>query len=103
MVEENDPQDLELLGKKLKAARKRHTEEEPEEAEDSAMGIAMKVGIELTVSIAVVSYLGYLMDQWLGIAPAGIIVGVLLGFAAGMRNVYRVAKDMQEPADTEKD
>ena len=101
MVEDNDSQDLELLSKKLEAVQKRRAEVKPEEAESSAMGIAMKIGIELAVSVAVVTYLGYLIDQWLGIAPVGIIVGMILGFAAGFRNVFREAREMQDQADTE--
>lgn len=103
MVEDNDSQDLDLLSKKLDAARTRRTEETPEKVKDSATGIAMKMGIELAVSVAVVTYLGYLLDQWLDISPAGIIVGMLLGFAAGFRNVFRAAKELQEPVETEDD
>lgn len=95
MVEEKDNQDLDLLSKKLDAVNARRAEDEPEEVDNSAMGIAMKIGIELAVGVAVVTYLGYLIDQWLDTAPAGLIVGVVLGFAAGVRNVIRVARDMQ--------
>lgn len=101
MVEDKDSQDLDLLSKKLETAKARRTEETPERGEDSATGIAMKIGIELAVSVAVVTYLGYLLDQWLDIAPAGVIVGFILGFAAGLRNVFIVAKKMQEPVDAE--
>lgn len=101
MVEDKDSQDLDLLSKKLEAAKARGVDEIPEKVQNSAMGIAMKVGIELTVGVAVVTYLGYLLDQWLDIAPVGIIVGMVLGFAAGMRNVFRDAKEMQGPGDTE--
>ena len=101
MVEEKDSQDLDLLSIKLKAARERRAEEVPEKGKNSAMGIAMKMGLELAVSVAVVTYLGYLLDQWLDITPAGLIVGLLLGFAAGLRNVFREAKKLQEPAETE--
>jgi len=101
MVEDNNSQDLDLLSKKLETAKARQADEEPEKVNNSAMGIAMKIGLEFAVAIAVVTYLGYLMDQWLDIAPAGLIVGVLLGFAAGLRNVMRVAKEMQETANAE--
>ncbi len=35
--------------------------------------------------------LGWLIDRWLGISPWGLIVFLLLGFAAGVLNVMRSA------------
>jgi ATP synthase protein I len=35
--------------------------------------------------------LGWLLDRWLGISPWGLIVFLLLGFAAGVLNVMRAA------------
>src|SRR6516225_4775915 len=34
---------------------------------------------------------GWLLDRWLGISPWGMIVFLLLGFAAGVLNVMRAA------------
>jgi ATP synthase protein I len=35
--------------------------------------------------------LGWLIDRWLGVAPWGLMIFVLLGFAAGVLNVMRSA------------
>jgi ATP synthase protein I len=35
--------------------------------------------------------LGWLIDRWLGVSPWGLIVFLLLGFAAGVLNVMRSA------------
>jgi ATP synthase protein I len=35
--------------------------------------------------------LGWLIDRWLGISPWGLMVFLLLGFAAGVLNVMRSA------------
>ena len=35
--------------------------------------------------------LGWVLDRWLGISPWGMIVFLLLGFAAGVLNVMRAA------------
>ena len=35
--------------------------------------------------------LGWLLDRWLGTSPWGLIVFLLLGFAAGVLNVMRAA------------
>lgn len=61
------------------------------EAEDnnSALGQAMRVGIELVVAVAVGTFLGYWLDQWLGTAPFAMILFFFLGFAAGFLNIWR--------------
>jgi ATP synthase protein I len=35
--------------------------------------------------------IGWLIDRWVGISPWGLIVFLLLGFAAGVLNVMRSA------------
>jgi ATP synthase protein I len=35
--------------------------------------------------------IGWVLDRWLGISPWGMIVFLLLGFAAGVLNVMRAA------------
>ena len=40
--------------------------------------------------------LGWLLDRWLGISPWGMIVFLLLGFAAGVLNVMRAAGVVRE-------
>ena len=40
---------------------------------------------------AVGALLGWMLDRWLGISPWGLIVFLMLGFAAGVLNVMRAA------------
>ena len=40
--------------------------------------------------------IGWLLDRWLGISPWGLIVFLLLGFAAGVLNVMRAAGVVRE-------
>jgi ATP synthase protein I len=42
--------------------------------------------------------LGWLIDRWLGISPWGLMVFLLLGFAAGVLNVTRSAGLVAGPA-----
>ena len=42
--------------------------------------------------------IGWLLDRWLGISPWGLIVFLLLGFAAGVLNVMRSAGLIASPA-----
>ena len=55
----------------------------------SAMGDAMRVGVELVCAVGVGAFIGYWIDQWLGTAPFGMIVLFFMGFAAGFLNIYR--------------
>jgi len=56
----------------------------------SALGIGLRVGIELVSALAVAVGIGWLLDRWLHTTPVFIGVFVLLGGAAGVMNVYRV-------------
>jgi ATP synthase protein I len=50
-----------------------------------------RLSSELVAGVLVGAGLGWLIDRLLGIAPWGLIVFVLLGFAAGVLNVMRSA------------
>ena len=50
-----------------------------------------RVLAELIAGTAGGALIGWLLDRWLGISPWGLIVFLLLGFAAGVLNVMRVA------------
>jgi ATP synthase protein I len=50
-----------------------------------------RLSSELVAGVVVGAGLGWLLDRFLGIAPWGLIVFVLLGFAAGVLNVMRAA------------
>ncbi len=56
----------------------------------SALGIGMRVGIELVSALVVAVGIGWLLDRWLHTAPVFIAVFVLLGGAAGVLNVWRM-------------
>ena len=46
--------------------------------------------------VVVGAMIGWLLDRWLGISPWGLIVFLLLGFAAGVLNVMRAAGVVRE-------
>lgn len=52
------------------------------------------VGLEFAVAIALFGGIGWLLDRWLQTAPWLLIVGVFLGFAAGLGIVIKLAKQM---------
>jgi ATP synthase protein I len=50
-----------------------------------------RLSSELVAGVVVGAGIGWLLDRWLGISPWGLIIFVLLGFAAGVLNVMRSA------------
>jgi len=54
-------------------------------------GQALKLSSEFIAGVVVGVGLGWIIDRVAGIAPWGLIVGLLLGFGAGILNVLRSA------------
>ena len=98
------PKSLEDLDARLKKARRegRSTARGPasEPAEHaSALGVAWRISIELAVAIGVCGAIGFGLDRWLDTAPWLMLVFLILGFAAGIRNVYRAAQQIAAAAE----
>jgi ATP synthase protein I len=60
-------------------------------ADTSAIARGFRLSTELVAGVLIGAGLGWLLDRWLGTLPWGMIVFLLLGFAAGVLNVMRVA------------
>ncbi|MBS1040477.1 AtpZ/AtpI family protein [Gluconobacter cerinus] len=56
----------------------------------ASFGVAIRVGTELVAGLAVGVALGYALDRWLGYRVLFLLIFALLGFGAGMMNVWRV-------------
>jgi ATP synthase protein I len=56
------------------------------------------MGVELVVATCLGGGLGYLADSKLGTVPWLALVGVVFGIAAGIRNVLRLARELDEAA-----
>jgi ATP synthase protein I len=50
-----------------------------------------RLSSEFVAGVVVGAGIGWLIDRWLGVSPWGLIVFLLLGFAAGVLNVMRSA------------
>ena len=84
---------LQRLGDRLATAN-RPSENDPgprQHADTSAMARGFRLSTELVAGVVVGALIGWLLDRWLGISPWGLIVFLLLGFAAGVLNVMRAA------------
>lgn len=60
-------------------------------ADPSAIARGFRLSTELVAGVVVGAAIGWGLDRLLGISPWGMIVFLLLGFAAGVLNVARTA------------
>jgi ATP synthase protein I len=58
-------------------------------ADGTAMARGMKLVSEFVAGIVAGGILGWLIDRFAGIQPFGLLMGLMFGFAAGLRNLYR--------------
>ena len=63
----------------------------------SGMSDAFRLSAGFVAGVLVGAGLGWLFDLWLGTSPFGLIVFLLLGFAAGVLNVLREAGRVRTP------
>ncbi|NQV83993.1 MAG: AtpZ/AtpI family protein [Rhodospirillales bacterium] len=97
MSDDSPERPIETLDKRLREARgkvyenplKKNDQNRPP---DSALGLAMRVGVELVSALAIGVAIGWLLDRWLDTQPWLMLVFILLGGAAGILNVYRMAR-----------
>ena len=69
------------------------------DVEPSPLGRALTMGVHMVVGVVVGLILGVNLDEWLGTSPLLLIVFLLLGFGAGLRNVIRDAMRLQAAAN----
>jgi ATP synthase protein I len=65
-------------------------------ADASGFARGFRLSTELVGGVLVGAGLGWLLDWWLGTTPWGLMVFLLLGFAAGVLNVMRAAGVVDE-------
>ena len=91
----NDPENLET---RLKIAKSKLQNEKIKDTEKKGvfLGNAFKLGTELVAAVAVGVIIGFILDNWFGTKPILIIIFFIFGSAAGIWNVIKAAKRMQE-------
>ena len=74
--------------------------DEKDPVSGGGFGSGMRIGMEMVVATMVGIGLGWWGDRFFGTKPWLMLVGVLLGVAAGLLNVYRFIQQYQK--DTER-
>ena len=94
--------DLEDLKTRLKIAKSKLQNQNIEKNNKNKgvfLGNAFKLGTELVAAVAVGTIIGFILDNWFDTKPILIILFFLFGAAAGIINVFRAAKRMQDRED----
>ncbi|MFK8254105.1 AtpZ/AtpI family protein [Ancylobacter terrae] len=84
------------LDKALRQVRRERSAQDAPSGPDpastsSGVTLAFRLGSEFVAAVLVGAGLGWGLDRLLGIAPWGMILFMLLGFAAGILNMVRAA------------
>ena len=61
----------------------------------ASLGKALKISTELVAAVVVGSIIGFLLDDWFDTKPLLTICFFFMGVAAGILNVFRSAKKIQ--------
>ena len=89
----SDQNDIRNLQEKIQAAKKSSSPDATNAPKP--IGKIMKVVVEIVAAMAVGLGIGILADNYFETRPLFIIIFFLLGSAAGILNVFRVAKSLQ--------
>ncbi|ANP47374.1 AtpZ/AtpI family protein [Candidatus Viadribacter manganicus] len=91
MADREPPEDaLSNLRRRVDAARGQGPSQSP--PPESPASLALRFGGEFGAAIIVGALLGYGVDYFVHTGPWGLVIGLGLGFAAGVVNVVRVAQ-----------
>ncbi|MHA1524263.1 MAG: AtpZ/AtpI family protein [Alphaproteobacteria bacterium] len=96
-------QRLDRLARELKAKRRGQTNLAPPQRRAAQLGLAMRLATELVAGFVVGAVIGWYLDKWLGTAPWFLLIFFGLGSAAGVMNVVRTARILQESAQNSVD
>jgi ATP synthase protein I len=108
MNDDKNISDLDDLGARLKQAQKGPidptlADNDKNNEKGSALGLAFRVGVELISAVAIGTAIGWGLDYWLDTRPWLMLVFIVLGGAAGVMNVYRMASGFGYAAGYDKD
>lgn len=102
MPDKQRPPSLDELGERLRKAQEtRNPPGQPSEPQSRQFGVAYRVLVEMLAGVIVGGGLGWLLDEWLGTRPWFLMAMIVLGFAAGMSNAYRVTRQYAAQAERE--
>ena len=91
MVNDNFKTRLEIAKKKISSKIEKNNNNK-----SSLLGVAFKMSTELVAAVLVGTIIGFIFDNWFGTKPWLILTFFFVGVIAGVLNVIKSAKKMQE-------
>ncbi len=98
MSEPSDPTSLRDLNRRIASLRAEREEGKKDKdkfddggATASGLGMASRIAIEMVVALVACTFIGWSLDHLFGSGPWGMLIGLVLGAAAGMNNAVRSA------------
>ena len=65
------------------------------QSSSSNIGVAFKLSTEMVAAVVVGTIIGFILDNWFGTKPWLILIFFFVGVVAGILNVFRSAKSIQ--------
>tara|TARA_Y100000590_G_scaffold427937_1_gene538691 strand:- start:91 stop:375 length:285 start_codon:yes stop_codon:yes gene_type:complete len=89
---------LKEISTRLEIAKKKVSKKQTKKNGSNAasIGKALKISTELVAAVVVGATIGYLLDNWFDTKPLFIVCFFLIGIVAGLRNVFRSARKMND-------
>lgn len=81
---------------RLAQARRKTGSLRPNGRQGSAFGVAFKIATDFIAAVGVGVGIGWMLDSWLSSKPWFLLLFFMLGVAAGLLNVIRTAKRLNE-------
>ena len=96
MPDDDDKRALDELDQRLNKAREQVQDPLKQASSKNSekggpLGLAFRVSVEIVSAVAIGVGIGWLLDDWLDTRPWLMLVFIVLGFSAGILNVYRMA------------
>lgn len=95
MTDTPDPEKLEALDARIKAAKAAIEPAPRTESKYEKASLAWRMVLELVIGMAMGMGIGFGLDSLFGTIPIFLILFSLLGFAAGIRVMMRTADEVQ--------
>ncbi|WP_022846198.1 MULTISPECIES: AtpZ/AtpI family protein [unclassified Desulfurobacterium] len=61
------------------------------------------VGLSFVFAVAIGFFIGYYLDKWLKTSPWMTVIWLLIGLAAGFKNIYLAVREGYDRYDNRKD
>ncbi|MGB1360759.1 MAG: AtpZ/AtpI family protein [Alphaproteobacteria bacterium] len=91
---DDDLKSLNDLNDKINAIKSKNVEKE--KVSTKGVGVGMKIATDMLSGLLVGVFIGYQLDTYFQTKPLWLIVFLIIGLGAGIRNVMKTAKRLED-------